>query len=81
MQTRKGTELYDRDREHVLASYCHRMTVEAQRRWPDFAARMRAGGWRMPDRTDAEWLAATDFRVTRTGALDRRVTHCFSQFS
>lgn len=71
-----GDQLHADDRRAVLAQYLYRMTVEAQRQWPEVAHSMRENGWRMPDRTDAEWLAATQFHVRRNGRLDARYSFC-----
>ena len=76
MQELRGSELHPDDKRHVLASFIHRMTVETCRQWPEFAREMRARGYRMPDRTDSEWLESTFFRVRKDGRLDRRVRHC-----
>lgn len=74
--SRLGSELSPEDRSHVLAAFVHRMTVEARRQWPDFARRMIAGGYRMPLKTDAQWLAETRFATDSLGRLDRRVSNC-----
>ena len=71
-----GTLLSPEDQAYVLNAYVHRMTDESIARFPDFARRMRAGGYRMPARTDAQWLASTYFAVRKDARLDRRVSHC-----
>lgn len=71
-----GTALHPDDRRHVLAQFVHRMTFEMQARFPDFAIRMKRDGYRMPDRTDAEWLANTRFAVKKNGRLDARFSRC-----
>jgi len=77
-----GTELAPADREHVLRAYVHRMTTEARQQWPDFAARMILDGYRMPERTDAQWLAATCFAVRkRDGRLDQRFKRCETTYA
>lgn len=73
---KRGTDLHPNDQRHVLDTYVHRMTVEARRRWPAHARRMIDGGYRMPPKTDALWLATTWFRVRGDGRLDLRVKHC-----
>ena len=78
MEWASGTELSAEDRRHVLAAFCHRMTVEAARQWPEHSRRMLAGGYRMRPFTDAQWLAFTRFAVRRNGRLDRRARHCSS---
>ena len=71
MNTKRGNELMPHVQRECLGRFVHRMTVESQRQYPEFARYMRLHGWRMPDKTDAEWLAATDFYVTRNGELDK----------
>ncbi len=72
----RGTELHAIDRNRVLDQYMHRMTVESCERWPDVAAYMRSNGYRMPTRTDAEWLKNTFFEVRKDGRIDERFRHC-----
>ena len=76
METKAGNELHPDDRKHVLAAYVHRMTTETRRRFPDFTRRMLDGGYRMPERSDTEWLAATEFVVRGDGRLDARYKYC-----
>ena len=64
------------DRQHVLAAFVYRNTVENIRR--NAAAVKRAGG-SLPPITDAQWLAITQFTVTNAGRLDQRVHHCYTQ--
>jgi hypothetical protein len=78
--TKTGNELHPEDRAHVLRSYVHRMTEENIRAYPEHARQMREGGYRMPIRTDAEWLANTEFRVRQDGRLDQRVRSCRTNF-
>jgi hypothetical protein len=73
MKTLLGTELNASDRQHVLAAYVYRNTVENIRR--NAAAVKRAGG-SLPPITDAQWLEITQFTVTNAGRLDQRVHHC-----
>lgn len=72
----RGSELPERLRVAVLNRYVYRMTVESIRRWPEAAKTMRDGGYAMPPRTDAEWLDATAFYVTRNGELSARHRYC-----
>lgn len=76
INTKLGSELCAADRAHVLAAYVYRMTTEARQRWPDASAYMLRNGYRMPERSDAEWLQRTRFRVTKAGRLDMRARHC-----
>ena len=81
MLTKRGTELHPDDRREVLEAYLYRMTTEAQKRWPEIARTMRAGGYRMPERSDAEWLAATAFCVRKDGRLHQGVRRCYTTHS
>ena len=74
--SRLGSELSTSDQNKVLNQFVHRMTVEARKRWPDFARRMIQGGYRMPLRTDAQWLAETRFATDVHGNLNDRVSNC-----
>jgi len=79
-RTKLGTELHPDDRAEVLRRYSYRMTVETQRKYPAIARYMRNHGYKMGDRTDAEWLAATRFRVRKDGRLDARQGHCETSY-
>lgn len=76
MMTR-GTELSPSIQRHVLASYVHRFTGEHKPRW---AAAPRPDGtaYQVQFQDDRDWLANTHFQTTKSGTLDRRVTHCQS---
>ncbi len=74
-----GTHLSSADQRSVLASFVHRMTTESRKQFPDFTRRMLAGGYRMPEKTDAQWLAETRFAVKAAGSLDKRVNSCQSR--
>ena len=76
MRRVSGNKLHAADRKHVLAAYVYRMTTESRERWPDATRVMLRGHYRMPERTDAEWLANTMFSVRKDGRLDGRVRHC-----
>lgn len=71
-----GTDLCAEDRAYVLNAYIHRMTDESIARFPEHARRMRAGGYRMPAFTDAQWLACTWFATKANGRLDARSRYC-----
>lgn len=71
-----GTALHPDDKQHVLRAYVHRMTTETRAQFPDFTRYMLAGGYRMTERSDAQWLASTYFRVRTDGRLDKRARHC-----
>lgn len=75
-----GTELIPSARAHALRAFVHRMTAEARAQFPEFRDYMLANGYRMPERTDAEWLARTRFAVRRDGQLDSRVRHCQTSY-
>lgn len=74
--SRLGSELSKQDQQKVLAAFVHRMTTEARRQWPEFARRMVSGGYRMPGRNDAQWLAETHFATDSLGRLNDRVSNC-----
>ncbi len=76
----RGTELHPDDQRQVLSAFVHRLTTETRRRWPGFASKMIADGYRVPEQSDAEWLAATMFVVTKGGRLDRRVRFCETRY-
>jgi hypothetical protein len=80
MRERVGSDLHPNDKRHVLNSYLYRMTIESVARWPRVAEYMRATGYRMPIRSDADWLASTYFRVRRDGRLDGRVNACRTEW-
>lgn len=73
-----GTQLTYSDQQQVLRSFVHRMTTESRAQFPDFTARMLRGGYRMPEKSDAQWLAETRFAVTASGRLDKRVHRCMA---
>lgn len=75
----RGSELDYSVRREVLARFCNRMTVENIARYPYLKSMM--DGYRMPIITDAQWLAHTQFAVTKTGKLDKREKHCMTLFS
>lgn len=68
----RGDRLSPQLQAQVLDRYVHRMTHEARRRWPAHAQRMLASGYRMPAQSDAEWLRAYYFEVTKSGRLSHR---------
>ena len=76
MRQVKGSELRPDVQREALDRFCHRMTIEAQRRWPEFAAYMVSSGWKMPDRTDKEWLANTLFWIRKDGKLANNRHYC-----
>jgi len=73
MRTLRGNELNAADRAHVLQMFIYRQTVENNERNP--AAVKHAGG-SLPLITDEQWLAITDFEVTKAGRLDKRADSC-----
>lgn len=74
--SRLGSELSPQDQGRVLAQFVHRMTTESKRQFPEFSRRMILGGYRMPERTDAQWLAETRFATDASGRLNQRVKNC-----
>lgn len=77
MQTRKGSELTREDQQYVLRAYVHRFTAQHRPQW---ALEKRPDGTTYPVQfaSDADWLAHTEFYVTKSGRLDKRRHHCFS---
>lgn len=71
-----GTELTTIDQQHVLSAFVHRMTTESRRQFPEFTRLMLSDGYRMPEKSDAQWLAETRFAVRADGRLDKRVKAC-----
>lgn len=63
-------------RRQVLAIFVNRVTAEHVPAW----ARKAVKSGKMPIRyaSDLEWLHNTEFAITKTGELDRRVRHCTS---
>ncbi len=72
-----GTQLSANDQRHVLSAYTHRFTREHVPAW---AKETRPDGSAYPVQfdSDQEWLANTQFHVTASGDLDKRVNHCHS---
>lgn len=69
--TKRGTELHEEDRRHVLSAYVHRNTVENPH-----TLEKRTANTKLPEITDRLWLQITDFAVKKDGRLDRRVHEC-----
>lgn len=70
-----GNRLNSLQQKHVLAAYVHRFTGQHK---PTWAQQLRPDGTAYPVqfKDDADWLANTQFVVTRTGALDSRYDSC-----
>lgn len=66
-----GSKLSREDRETALARFTHRFTGEHR---PSWAGKLRPDGTRyMPQfKDDADWLAHTEFHVTKSGKLVER---------
>jgi hypothetical protein len=77
MIMKKGNQLRDVDQVYVLAAYVHRFTKQHVPAW---ARHPRVDGKPyMPQfADDADWLANTEFAVTKSGRLDMRTNKCFS---
>ena len=73
MKTLRGNQLNASDKQHVLAAFVYRGTIENNQRNPQA---VRQTGSKLPLITDARWLEITDFDVTKAGRLDKRVHHC-----
>lgn len=77
-KTSLGSRLSLDDQKEVLSRYCHRYTRDHKPQW---AKRPRTDGSNYPVQfaSDQEWLANTEFAVTKTGRLDRSVDFCDSR--
>lgn len=69
----KGNELPANLKAQVLNAYIYRWTVENQRVSEVYA---NISCPTMEKVSDAEWLAAHAFHVTKAGKLDSRRRHC-----
>lgn len=70
---RKGSELAPRVQADVLRRFVHRFTEARRPAWA------RANLNYLPQfKDDADWLANSQFHVTKTGELDRRYRYCMS---
>jgi hypothetical protein len=78
MSTKRGNELTAADRQHVLAAYVYRNTIENKQANPDA---VRAAGGSLPPISDEVWLAITEFNVTKDGTLDQRQRYCHTWHS
>lgn len=76
MRQVNGLQLSATAQRQALDRFVYRMTQESIVRWPEAARQMKVGGYRMPIRTDAEWLAATLFWVRKDGRLSNRHRYC-----
>ncbi len=77
MKTLLGSQLSYSEQQKALSRFVHRMTKENILKHPAYAQRQFKHGYRMPIITDCEWLACTEFTVTKSGKLDERVNHCY----
>lgn len=75
---RTGDELSPATRRDALARYVHRYTGEHVPAWATTADPRYFEGGRYPVQfaTDADWLKATHFAVTKSGKLNNRYRHC-----
>lgn len=72
-----GSSLIAEDRRYALAAYVHRYTKDHKPGWAN--ERMSDGtAYPVQFASDSEWLAHTEFAVTKTGRLDHRCTSCIS---
>ena len=72
-RTIRGNRLQFDDREHVLNAYIYRGTVENAKAHPDCVKR---AGSRLPLITDEQWLAISEWPVTKAGRIDKRAKSC-----
>lgn len=72
-----GTLLSAADQRHVLAAYVNRYTCTHK---PEWACQPRPNGQPYLPQfcDDADWLAHTEFVVTKSGRLDMRTRYCHS---
>lgn len=72
-----GNQLNADDQRYVLSAFVHRFTRDHRPRWSES---------QMPDgkpypvqfASDAAWLAHTEFAITKSGLVNRRIKHCRS---
>lgn len=76
-RTLRGDQLCPADQKEVLASYVHRFT---RQHVPAWAKEPWKDGKPYPVQfdSDADWLAHTEFTVTKAGRLDHRSHDCWS---
>lgn len=74
---RMGNELSALDQRYVLSAFVHRFTKDHKPAW---SRKLRDDGKPYPVQfaSDADWLANTEFAVTRDGRIDRRCHECYS---
>ena len=72
-----GIELDAPERRQVLAAYVHRYTGDHRPAWAQVPWK-DGRPYPLQFSTDADWLAHTYFRTTRTGRLDTRAADCYS---
>ncbi len=75
VKTLRGNQLKPSAQANALAAFIYRCTVENNGR---NAAAVRATGSKLPLITDEQWLAITEFEVTKSGDLDKRADHCWT---
>jgi hypothetical protein len=73
--TKRGNQLSADDQKYALAAYIYRNTIENERADP---GAVKLAGGALPTITDSQWLSITNFKVTKSGRLDRRVHSCFT---
>lgn len=80
MQLINGSQLSDTLKRQVLAVFCHRFTGEHKPQW---ANELRPDGqpYQPQFATDKDWLANTEFYITKKGQLSRKHRYCHSIFS
>jgi hypothetical protein len=77
MEMKKGNQLAADEQRYVLAAYVHRYTKEHIPAWSR-SVRNNGKPYKPQFANDAEWLANTEFWVTKTGKLDKRANDCIS---
>jgi hypothetical protein len=69
----RGNKLNSRAQQEALRTFVHRNTTENPHRI--------AVHHQLPPISDVEWLAITDFQVTKSGNLDKRARWCLTHHS
>lgn len=73
----RGNQLLPEDQKYALAAFVHRFTRDHK---PDWAKEPRLDGrpYKVQFASDQDWLANTDFYVTKKGRINRAAGECYS---
>lgn len=72
MNTKLGSDLNLTEKKIVLGRYVNRFTADHTPPWA------RESNAPVQFASDADWLAHTEFRITKAGRLCRRAKYCYS---